>query len=114
MMAEERRISPAVIIGAAGAGIALATILGLYALARAAAPSPPPGGKFGYYNLQCTSPWDPTGSYCLYDVECDVVNEGTARETRTIQLWAFLYLAVDEWYKQNEVEVTLDPGQTYH
>lgn len=37
-MAEEGRIRPAIIIGAAGAGIGLAVILGLYALARAARP----------------------------------------------------------------------------
>jgi len=39
---EERKMSPALIVGAAGAGIALATILGLYALAQAR-PIPPPG-----------------------------------------------------------------------
>jgi len=40
---EERKISPALIIGAAGAGIGLAVILGLYALARARPSIPPPG-----------------------------------------------------------------------
>ncbi|GAH21602.1 unnamed protein product, partial [marine sediment metagenome] len=43
-MAEEKGIRPAIIIGAAGAGIGLAVILGLYALARAR-PSIPPSGE---------------------------------------------------------------------
>lgn len=42
-MAEEGKISPAIIIGAASAGIGLAFLLGLYALARAAPPIPPLG-----------------------------------------------------------------------
>ena len=42
-MAEEKRISPAIIIGAATAGIGSALLLGLYALAQAAPPTPPPG-----------------------------------------------------------------------
>ncbi|GAI98875.1 unnamed protein product [marine sediment metagenome] len=37
---EERKISPALIIGAAGAGIGLAVILGLYAVAQARRPIP--------------------------------------------------------------------------
>ncbi len=41
-MAEERRISPLVIVGI-GAGIATAVTVGLYAWARAAPPAPPPG-----------------------------------------------------------------------
>jgi len=41
-MAEEGRIRPALIIGAVGAGIGLAVILGLYAVAQAR-PIPPPG-----------------------------------------------------------------------
>jgi uncharacterized Zn-finger protein len=39
-MAEERRISPAVIIGI-GAGIGIASAVALYAIARAAAPPKP-------------------------------------------------------------------------
>ena len=41
-MAEERRISPLVIVGI-GAGIATAVTVGLYAWARAAPPAPPGG-----------------------------------------------------------------------
>ena len=42
-MAEEKGISRALLIGAAGAGIGISAILGLYALARARPPIPPPG-----------------------------------------------------------------------
>ena len=46
MAEERRRISPAIIIGAAGAGIGSAVLLGLYALSRAAPPAPiPPSGE---------------------------------------------------------------------
>jgi len=40
-MAEEGRIRPAIIIGAAAAGVGIAAILTIYALARAAKPIPP-------------------------------------------------------------------------
>ena len=47
-MAEEKGISRALLIGAAGAGIGIAAILGLYALARARPPIPPPGEAILY------------------------------------------------------------------
>jgi hypothetical protein len=40
-MAEEGRIRPAIIIGAAAAGVGIAAILTIYALARATKPIPP-------------------------------------------------------------------------
>lgn len=47
-MAEERRVSPAVIIGI-GAGIGIYTAVVVYALARAAAPPTPPPGLATLY-----------------------------------------------------------------
>lgn len=111
-MAEERKISPAIVIGA-GLGLSAAAALAIYALARAAPPAPPPGGKFGYYNLSCSAPWDEEGWDYIYDIECDVINEGDVRETRIIQFWEYWY-ETHEWYNVGHVEVTLDPGESYH
>ena len=68
---------------------------------------------WSYANLRCSSPWDPTGDHPIYDIECDVTNVGSARETRTVQLWT-IWDGATSWWMLNSVEVTLDPGETYH
>lgn len=109
---EERKVSPW-LVGGIAVGAAGAAALAIYALAKAPPPSPPEGGKFGYHNLMCSAPWDEEGLDYIYDIECDVVNEGSVRETRTVQFWDYWYYT-HEWFKAAQVQVTLDPGESYH
>lgn len=69
--------------------------------------------RFRYPNISCRSPWNEAGIHPIYDIECDVTNEGTDRETRIVQFWVH-WDSTDRYYNPNSVEVTLDPGESYH
>lgn len=69
--------------------------------------------KFEYINLRCSSPWDPTGDHPIYDIECDIFNCGSIRETRVIQFWVH-WDSTGRYSNPHQVEITLDPGDTYH